>query len=53
MIVATRAGPPSGELTGVEGSWRDVLRGELLELDSSVSLSGLLGRRGSAILERQ
>ena len=53
VIVATRAGPPSGELTGVEGSWRDVLRGELLELDSSVSLSGLLGRRGAAILERQ
>jgi (1->4)-alpha-D-glucan 1-alpha-D-glucosylmutase len=52
VIVATRAGPPSGDLTGVEGSWRDVLRGELRDLGARVSLSELLGRRGMAILER-
>ncbi|MGO9821264.1 MAG: malto-oligosyltrehalose synthase [Solirubrobacteraceae bacterium] len=52
VIVALRAGPPAASLTGVEGTWRDVLRGELRELGSSVSLSGLLGRRGMTILER-
>jgi (1->4)-alpha-D-glucan 1-alpha-D-glucosylmutase len=53
VIVATRAGPPAGVLTGADGSWRDALRGELRQLDSRVSVTELLGRRGVAILERQ
>ncbi len=53
MIVATRHAAPSGELAGVEGEWRDVLRGELRRLGSRVSLAELLGRRGASVLERQ
>ncbi len=52
VIVATRAGPPAGVI-GIEGRWREVLRGELHELGPLVSLRELLGRRGVAILERQ
>ena len=52
VIVAIRADPPAGELHGVDGRWRDVLRGGVVELGPGTSLSKLLGRRGVGVYER-
>jgi maltooligosyltrehalose synthase len=53
VAVATRAGPGEGSVSGFPpDSWHDVLTGNVLRLDSSVSLSELLGGRGLAVLER-
>ncbi len=52
VVVATRRDAPARSLTGVGGSWRDVLRGERWTFGERVPLRDLLGRRGLAVFER-
>jgi (1->4)-alpha-D-glucan 1-alpha-D-glucosylmutase len=51
VLVALRE-QADGQLEGVTGRWRNVLRGEEYDLGARVSVSELLGRRGIAVLER-
>jgi (1->4)-alpha-D-glucan 1-alpha-D-glucosylmutase len=51
VVVSTRRAPPAGDLNGIEGAWRDVLRGERRRLLAPVSLRDLLGRSAVAVLE--
>jgi (1->4)-alpha-D-glucan 1-alpha-D-glucosylmutase len=52
VAVATRPGPQTGSLDGIQGRWRDVLYGDERLLESSVPLSELLDEYGIAVLER-
>jgi (1->4)-alpha-D-glucan 1-alpha-D-glucosylmutase len=52
VAVATRPGPPEGDVQGAEGRWRDLLYGDERELGSSVALAELLDEYGIAVLER-
>jgi (1->4)-alpha-D-glucan 1-alpha-D-glucosylmutase len=52
VVVATRRDAPARSLTGVNGSWRDVLRGERWTFGERVPVRDLLGRRGLAVFER-
>jgi (1->4)-alpha-D-glucan 1-alpha-D-glucosylmutase len=52
VVVAVRPDVGDDELPGVEGVWRDVLRGERWTLGERMAVSELLAGRGLAVLER-
>jgi (1->4)-alpha-D-glucan 1-alpha-D-glucosylmutase len=52
VAVALREAPPGGELAVPNGRWHDVLRGDERHLSGRTPVTGLLGKHGIAVLER-
>jgi (1->4)-alpha-D-glucan 1-alpha-D-glucosylmutase len=52
VAVATRPGPQTRSVDGIQGRWRDVLYGDERLLESRVPLSELLDEYGITVLER-
>jgi (1->4)-alpha-D-glucan 1-alpha-D-glucosylmutase len=52
VVVATRPGPPDGDLQGPPGRWRDVLRGGEQSLHTRARLIDVLDEHGIGIYER-